>query len=61
MFKGVGVRFADFIYIFFILYILISSLRPNYFIFTGYLKMGAGMGVQANPHLDPPLADRLIR
>ena len=24
------------------------SMRPNYFIFMGYLKTGAGRGVQAN-------------
>ena len=33
------------------------SLRPNYFIFIGYLKTGAGSGVHATPWapLDPPL------
>ena len=33
-------------------------LRPNYFIFIGYLKMGEGEGVLSNPlkpPLDPPL------
>ena len=31
MYEGVGVRSADFI-----------SMRPNYFIFIGYLKTGVG-------------------
>ena len=37
MYKGVGVRFADFISFF-----LNIPLRLNYFIFIGYLKTGAG-------------------
>ena len=45
MYKGVGVRFADFIS--FILNISrnennLVSLRPNYFIFIGYLKQEVG-------------------
>ena len=46
IYKGVGVRFADFISFF--LSILwkrnnLVSLRPNYFIFIGHLKIG-GVG-----------------
>ena len=32
------------------------SLRPNYFIFIGYLKTGGGGGTP-EPPLDPPLID----
>ena len=49
--EGVGVRFAYFISFF--LNILrkwnnLVSLRPNYFIFKGYLRTWSGEGVQAN-------------
>ena len=50
MYRGVGVRFADFIS--FVL------MGPNYFIFIGYLKtccMGMGCGLTPEPPLDPPL------
>ena len=51
MYKGVGVRFADWIY--FSLNIPwkwnnLVSLRPNYFIFIGYLKNWGQGGVKAN-------------
>ena len=36
IYKEVGVRFADFISFF-------LKLRPNYFIFIGYLKTGRGV------------------
>ena len=47
MYKGMGVRFADCIS--FVLniswkWINLVSLRPNYFIFIGYLKTGGGGG-----------------
>ena len=42
MYKCVGVRFADFISFF--LKLKFWSLRPNYFIFIGYLKGGGGGG-----------------
>ena len=52
MYKGVGVRFADFIF-FMLKWPMemnnLVSLRPNYFICVGYLKTGTGVGVQANP------------
>ena len=41
MFKGVGVRFADLISFF--------TVRPNYFIFMGYLKSGVGGGFEPTP------------
>ena len=47
MYKGVGVLYGDFV-----------SLRPNYFIFIGYLKKRGGEGVSLEspePPLDPPL------
>ena len=53
MYKGVEVQFADFIS--FCLNIPwkwnnLVSLRPNYYIFIGYLKNeGAGRGVRATP------------
>ena len=50
--KGVGVRFSDFIPFFLNTpwkWNNLVSLRPNYFIFIGYLKTGARRGVQANP------------
>ena len=55
MFKGVGVPFADFIS--FILNIQwkwnnLVSLRPNYFIFIGYLKTRGGQGCSSQ-HLNP--------
>ena len=49
MFKGVGVCFADFISFF------INILRPNSFIFMGYLKTGGRKGGSPEPPLDPPL------
>ena len=52
MYKGAGVRFADFISFFLDIpwkWNNLVSLQPNYFIFIGYLKMGAGRGVLANP------------
>ena len=55
IFKVVGIRFADFISFFLNIpwkWNNLVSLRPNYFIFIGYLKTGDGEGVQANP-LDP--------
>ena len=59
MYKGVWVRYADFIY-FFPLNILwkwnnLVSLRPNYFIFIGYLKTGGGgRGGGSSEPPDPP-------
>ena len=51
MYKGMGVRFADFISFF-----LNIPLRPKYFIFIGYLKMGGGGCVgSSEPPLDLPL------
>ena len=46
--RGGGVRIDDFINI---------SLRPNYFIFIGYLKTGVGEAGRGSsePPLDPPL------
>ena len=41
MYKGVGVRIADFISFFLNIPV---SLRPNYFIFIGYLKTRGGGG-----------------
>ena len=57
MYNGLGVRFADFIS-----YSLnipwkwnnLVSLRPNYFIFIGYLKTGGGGGARANPLTPTP-------
>ena len=52
MFKGLGVRFADFISFFFNVtwkWNNLVSLRPNYLIFIGYLKTWGGEGVRANP------------
>ena len=46
MYKGVGVRFADFIS--FCLNDLVS-LRPNYFIFIRYLKTGGREGGLSEP------------
>ena len=46
MFNCVGVRFADSISFF---------LRPNYFIFIAYLKMGSREGSSSEPPLDAPL------
>ena len=68
MYKGVRVRFVDSISFF--LYIPLKwnnlvSLRPNYFIFIGYLKTGGWEGgVQVNPlnpTLDSPLWNRSRR
>ena len=55
MYKGVGVRSADFISFFFNIpwkWNNLVSLRPNYFIFIGFLKTGVREGVTL---LDPPL------
>ena len=49
--NGGGVRFADFISFFLNIpweWNNLVSLRPNYFIFVGYFKMGAGEGARAN-------------
>ena len=48
--KGVAVCFADLISFF-----LSISLRPNYFIFIGYLKNWVQGGGSREPPLDPPL------
>ena len=60
--KGLGVRFADFFYFILFKYPMkmnnLVSLRPNYFIFIGYLKMGVGEGVSIQapePRLNPRL------
>ena len=58
MYKGVGGSFCWFDSFFLNIpwkWNNLVSLRPNYFIFMGYLKTGAGRGVQAKPSLDPPL------
>ena len=50
--KVLEVRFADFIAFFLIIpwkWNNLVSLRPNYFIFIGYLKTGGREGFQANP------------
>ena len=58
MYKGVGLRFTYFISFFLNMLNIpwkwnnLVSLRPNYFIFMGYLKTGDGEGVLAN-HLNP--------
>ena len=52
MYKGWGVCFAHFTSFFLNIpwkWNNLVSLRPNYFIFIGYLKMGAGRGVRVNP------------
>ena len=57
MYKGMEIRFADFILFFLNIpwkWNNLVSLRPNYFIFIGYLEMGgggggAGSGVRVNP------------
>ena len=56
MYKGVGFA-LEFAYS--ITFFLEGSLRPNYFIFIGYLKTGAGRGSSEppKPPLDPPLHD----
>ena len=36
--------------------LLIYLMRPNYFIFTGYLKTRGGEGGSSEPPLDPSLA-----
>ena len=58
LYKCVGVSFADFIQSFLNIQwkwnnlVSLVSLRPNYFLFIGYLKMWGGEGVRAN-HLNP--------
>ena len=52
MYKGVGVRFADFISFFLNIpwtWNNLVTLRPNYFIFIGYFKSVGREGVQAIP------------
>ena len=52
MFKGVGFRFADFISLLLNIpykWNNLASLRPNYFIFIGYLKSGGGWGEGVEP------------
>ena len=49
IYKSVGVRFVDFISFFVNIpwkWNNLVSLRPNYFIFIGYLKTGGGGGVE---------------
>ena len=51
MYNGVGVRFDDFIYFFLNIpwkWNTLVSLRPNSFIFMGYLKTGGGRD-RSNP------------
>ena len=62
MYKCVGVQFADLISFCFNIpwkWNNLVSLRPNYFIFIGYLKMGGGGGGGGAPEppLDPPLQE----
>ena len=45
MYKGMGVHLADFINFF----KYPMKMRPNYFMFKGYLKMGAGRGFTRTP------------
>ena len=47
-----GVYFSDFFSIF------LNILRPNYFIFIGYLKTGAERGLSETP--EPPLNPHVI-
>ena len=57
-YKGVGVRFADFISFFLNMPWKRDNLvsgRPNYFIFIGYLKTRGREGGSSEPPLDPPL------
>ena len=49
MYKGKGVRLADFISVF-----LNNPLRPNYFTFIKYLEIGQ-QGGGSSEHLEPPL------
>ena len=52
MFKGVGVRFADFISFYLNIpwkWNSLVSLRPNYFIFIWYLKMEGGERGSSDP------------
>ena len=66
MFKGLGVHFADFISIFLNIpwkQNNLVSVRPNYFIFIGYLKTGGGEGGSSDPPetpLDPPLPKQSV-
>ena len=53
MYKGVVIRFDDFISFFPWKWNNLVSPRPNYFIFIGYLKWGAGRKVRANPLWTP--------
>ena len=61
MYKSVGVPFADFISFFSNIpwkWNNLISLRPNYFIFIGYLNLGGmdgGSSKPPEPPLDPPL------
>ena len=50
IYKGMGVRFADFISVF-----LNIPLKGNNFIFIGYLKTGSVEGGSKEPPLIPPL------
>ena len=59
MYKGVcpvwkGIRFDRFIS-FFLKYPLVRSEGPNYLIFIGYLKTGAGRGWGSSEPYEPPL------
>ena len=64
MYKSMGDRFAGFISFFLNVPKKgnnLVSLRPNYFNFIGYLKMGGGGGERGSseppePPLDPPLS-----
>ena len=63
IYKRVGISFADFISFFLKIpfeWNILATLRPNYFIFKGYLKTGVGRGSSEPPNalerlLDPPL------
>ena len=63
IFKGVEVRFADFISFFLNIpwkWNNLCSLRPNYFIFIGYLKTGAGRGFERIQAIVPPPYNMLL-
>ena len=66
MYKWMGVPFAEFISFFLNIPGKLNnlvSLRPNYFIFIGYLKMGdkeGGSSEPPEPPLDPPLHYNLL-
>ena len=56
---GVGVRFTDYISLFLNIPRKCNNLRPNYFIFIGYLKTG---GHEGGPNEPPELPlDRPLR